>query len=112
MFTRGMVAGHVYFQILHTGSDHWIAIKAISENEVYIYDSIYMKPTHCTLKQIASTLHAPSSQIILHLERVQMQSNSVDCGVYAIAFLSDLCYGKDSASCQYAFVITLACYLF
>ena len=24
--------GYAYFQILHTGSDHWIAIKATSEN--------------------------------------------------------------------------------
>lgn len=31
-----------------------------------------------------------------------MQSNAVDCGVYAIAFLTDLCFGKDPASCQYA----------
>ena len=31
-----------------------------------------------------------------------MQSNSVDCGVYAIAFLIDLCYGKDPDSCQFA----------
>ena len=31
-----------------------------------------------------------------------MQSNSVDCGVYAIAFLTDLFYGKDPASCRYA----------
>ena len=95
-------AGYAYFQILHTGSDHWIAIKAISESEVYVYDSIFMQPTYYTLKQIASILHAPSSQILLHLERVQMQSNSVDCGVYAIAFLTDLCYGKDPASCRYA----------
>ena len=51
---------------------------------------------------IASIVQAKSSQILLHLERVQMQLNSVDCGVYAIAFLTDLCYGKDPASCQYA----------
>jgi len=31
-------AGYAYFQILHTGSDHWIAI---SESEVYVYDSIF-----------------------------------------------------------------------
>ena len=31
-----------------------------------------------------------------------MQSNSIDCGVYAVAFLIDLCHGRDPASCQYA----------
>ena len=82
-------AGYAYFQFLHTGSDHWVAIKAISESEVYVYDNIFMQPTYFTLKQVASILHAPSSQILLHLERVQMQSNSVNCAVYAIAFLTD-----------------------
>ena len=31
-----------------------------------------------------------------------MQPDSIDCGVYAVAFLTDLCFGKDTASCQYA----------
>ena len=31
-----------------------------------------------------------------------MQSNSIDCGVYALAFLTDLCHGKDPATCCYA----------
>ena len=31
-----------------------------------------------------------------------MQSNSTDCGEYALAFLTDLCYGKDPETCRYA----------
>ena len=43
-----------------------------------------------------------SCSIITDIMKVQMQSNSVNCGIYAIAFLTDLCYGKDPASCRYA----------
>ena len=54
------------------------------------------------MKEIAAIVQAKLSKIKLHLERVQMQSNSTDCGVYALAFLTDLCYGKDPATCHYA----------
>ena len=55
-----------------------------------------------TLKQIAAILQTKSPKIQLHLEKVQMHSSSIDCGVYVVAFLTDLCYGKDPASCRYA----------
>ena len=95
-------AGYAYYQVLHTGADHWVTIKAISDHEVYIYDSIFLLPTYHTLKQIAAIVQTKSPKIKLHLERVQMQSNSIDCGVYALAFSTDLCYGKDPATCRYA----------
>ena len=29
-------AGYAYYQVLHTGADHWVIIKAILDHEVYI----------------------------------------------------------------------------
>ena len=52
-------------------TDHWVTIKVISDHEVYIYDSLFLKPTH-TLKQIAAIIQTKSPKIQLHLERVQM----------------------------------------
>ena len=97
------LAGFEYLQILHTGEDHWITVKLLSDHEVLIYDSIHLQPNYYSLKQIASIAQCKTSTIELQLQRVQMQQpGSVDCGVYAIAFLTDLCHGKDPASCQYA----------
>ena len=84
------------------GEDHWITIKMNSDHEVDVYDSVFLEPSYNTLKQIASIAQCKTSTIELNLERVQVQRNSTDCGVYAIAFLTDLCHGKDPASCQYA----------
>lgn len=95
-------AGYGYYQVLHTGSDHWVTIKAISDQEVHVYDSIFVQPTYYSLKQIAAILHSKSHKINLHLERVQRQIGTVDCGVFAIAFLTDLCHGNDPATCHYA----------
>ena len=100
-------AGFAYFQILHTGEDHWITIKMNSDHEVDVYDSVFLEPSYNTLKQIASIAQCKTSTIELNLETVQVQRNSTDCGVYAIAFLTDLCHGKDPASCQYAGIVEL-----
>ena len=101
-------AGFGYFQILHTGEDHWITVKLLSDHEVLIYDSIHLKPSYYSLKQIASIAQCKASTIELQLQRVQIQRpGSVDCGVYALAFLTDLCHGKDPASCQYANAVEL-----
>jgi len=90
-----------YCQVLHTGCDHWVAIQAVSDNEVHIYDSIFTEPTYHVLKQIAAICNTQSAHITIHLEKVQMQVSPNDCGVYAIAFLTDICYGRDPASCLY-----------
>jgi len=84
-------AGHAYIQVLHTGQDHWITIEIVNE-EVRIYDSIFLKPTYI-LKQIESIVKCQSKQLQLLLEKVQSQKNAVDCDIYAIVYMTDLCHG-------------------
>ena len=56
--------GNSYVQVLHTWADHWIAINVVSDNEVYIYDSMHSsKPTYYTMKQIAVIVKSRSHQI-------------------------------------------------
>ena len=94
-------AGFYYFQVLHTGSNHWVTVQIFSQEEARVYDSVFLKPTFHTLKQIASIVKSMCSQMQIILERVQCQKNAVDCGIYAIAFLTDLCHGLDPASNKY-----------
>lgn len=95
-------AGFFYLQVLHTGADHWVTIEISSQEEVRVYDSVFLKPTYHTLKQIASIVKSKYSKIHILLEKVQCQKNAVDCGIYAVAFLTDLCHRLDPASCNYA----------
>ena len=94
-------AGFDYCQVLHTGSNHWVTIQVLSQEEVHIYDSVSLKSTFYTLKQIASIVKCDYNQIQVFLERVQCQKNAIDCGIYAIAFLTDLCHRRDPASLTY-----------
>ena len=61
----------------------------MSDSEVYVYDSIFIEPTYHTLKQNAAITNSWSVQIQIYLEKVQMQANSNECGVYATAFLTN-----------------------
>ena len=86
-------AGNSYLQILHTGSHHWVAVEIVSSSEVYIYiyDSLYkQQPTFYTLKQLVAILNTSESKVDLRFYKVQFQPNSKDCGVYALAFVTDL----------------------
>ena len=79
---------------MHTGADHWIAIEILSE-EVWVYDSMYLKP-------IASIVKSKHCQINISVAKVQFQKTTVDCGVYALAFLTDLCHGINPNTRVYA----------
>ena len=79
-----------------------MTIEISSQEEVRVYDSVYLKPTYHTLKQISSIVKSTYSQIYVFLEKVQCQKNAVDCGIYAVAFLTDLCLQLNPASCEYA----------
>ena len=102
-------AGFSYIQVLHTGADHWVTIQISSyDDEVNVYDSLVAThPTYHVLKQIAAILHSSAHEINLKLEKVQFQTNSVDCGVYAIAFITDLCHNRDPACFKYASSVQL-----
>ena len=51
---------------------------------------MYLKPTYHTLKQIASIVKSKHRQINISVAKVQFQKTTVDCDVYAMAFLTDL----------------------
>ena len=95
-------SGQPYLQVLHNSSNHWIAIEIVSKEEVHVYDSLFSNPNYCIIKQISSIIQSRSPKVQLFLEKVQFQQNSIDCGVYAIAFLTDLCHKLDPATHHYS----------
>ena len=96
-----LLGGYEYIQVLHTGADHWVTICVVSSNVVKVYDSLYHSTTYFTKKQIASILHTKAHQVKLQIGMTQFQDNSLDCGVYAIAFATDLCQGNDPSQLKY-----------
>ena len=85
-----------FVQILHDGSAHWVTISTIScmHPEVKIFDSLYCTLSPALKRQIAALLATKERKISVHFMDVQMQAGSSDCGLFAIAFATSLCYGQ------------------
>lgn len=95
-------SGYPYIQILHIPeNNHWITIQITLSEEVNVYDSLFDQPSYDAKKQIASIIHSRRHYINLFMEKTQLQENTVDCGVYSIAFATDLCHQIDPATRVY-----------
>ena len=84
-----------YIQIMHCRSFHWITINSIGclAGEVNVYDSLYTDIDEATKHKIEKVF---GSSIICNLPDVQKQVGSTDCGLFAIAFATNLAFGKRS----------------
>ena len=88
-----------FVQVLHDGIFHWVCVSNIAcrnSNTVKLYDSLYAKVAKHTKDQISNLLNCHDrDNIFIEVQPVQQQTNGVDCGVYALAFATALCFGKD-----------------
>ena len=97
-------AGFSYIQIIHCPViQHWLTIEISFDENVRIFDSLYLDEVSFEVKkQIASIIQTKHNEIIVKMEKVQQQKNNIDCGIYAIAFATDLCHGLDPVNCLYS----------
>lgn len=79
-------------QIHYTKQYHWVTSSTIGSAKVCcagVFDSKWSgKLSTHTKIQIRGTLH-------VEISPVHQQNGAVDCGVFAIAFATDLCHGLD-----------------
>ena len=54
-----------------------------------------------TIRQIASLLCTKSSTIVLKIHKTQLQVGSSDSGLFAIAYATELAFGRNPASTEY-----------
>ena len=91
-----------FIQILNVSNSHWITVSNIGESfelisdAVQIYDSGRpMKTNFTTKSMICSFLKPRSKKLFFDIMNVDGQTNSFDCGVYAIAYATHLAFGID-----------------
>ena len=85
-----------FVQIINTGS-HWVCLSTIatSPGTVKVYDSLYQNVSAVAIDHSCRMLLYTGSTVTFCNERVQKQTNSNDCGLFALAFATDLCHGLD-----------------
>ena len=97
------------FKIHYNGSLHWVtSTRACKDEFVYIYDSYSVIDSSgrprlaASLQlQIAQIYHCASNEMPILLPEMSRQCNGVDCGLYAIATATDLCFGNNPAERNY-----------
>ena len=88
-----------FVQILNVHNNHWITLSNIScpKDTITVYDSLYddISPSYKSklLKQIVYMLFPKSKHVTLQWADVQKQRGLNDCGLFAIAIATSLCYG-------------------
>ena len=90
-----------FIQILNVQGNHWITVVGIPPSLVHIYDSVYNYTSDDTKLQVAAILSTNESEITFKIQKVQFQKGSNDCGLFSIAFATDLAHGNDPISCKY-----------
>ena len=96
-------------QIHHTGADHWVtSMRGYGDDEVKVYDSLLTFDRHSrplmtqSLKvQLAQIYRSSGNEIAVLYPEMTRQNNAVDCGVFALATATDICFGRDPAQCSY-----------
>lgn len=82
-----------YVQIFHCRSNHWITVSTLGcqPGEIKVYDSLYDDVDVATKleKIFASKLH-------YIIPRLQKQKGAIDCGLFAVAFATNIGYGRNT----------------
>ena len=86
----------IFIQILHNGNQHWLVVTTIGTHhpEVFVYDSLYRTVSQDTKNQISSLLCTNEKAIHLKFVNVVKQSGGNYCGVFVVAYVTALCFGR------------------
>ena len=66
-----------------------------------VFDNLYRKPTLILLDHAGRMLVCPQHTVTFLNEKAQRQLGSSDCGLFALAFATDLCHGLDPLTRSY-----------
>ena len=83
---------------ISTGVEHWIS-SYYDGCTVHIYDSLNRFSLRKLDEKYIKILYGEGVPIKFH--KVQQQNNVYDCGIFAIAFMTSICFGKKPENEKY-----------
>ena len=92
-----------FVQIINVGA-HWVSLSTISctPGVVKVYDiACTGKPNNVVIEHACRMILHTGPEVTFVYEKVQKQLGSSDCGLFALAFATDLCHGLDPTKQSY-----------
>lgn len=101
--------GAPYIQVLHVSNNHWIAVSNINvtstipyQKNACIYDSGFSTKIDLKTKELICGFVKPESDVFMFdIMNVHSQPNLTDCGLFALAFATELVHGEDPVLCSF-----------
>ena len=92
-----------FVQVINVGR-HWVCISTIGclAGVVKAFDSLYHKPCPLLIDHVCRMLLCPLDTVTFLNEKVQRQFGGSNCGLFALAFATDLCHGLDPTTQTYS----------
>ena len=97
-----------FLQILHVNGNHWNVVSNITTDDgvtmrdgVLIFDSRFTHISLHTKKQICSLIRPRCKEFRFDIVNTQHQTNDSDCGLFAIAFATEIINHKSPALCEF-----------
>ena len=85
-------------QIVNVNNCHWVCVAKMNPNEYIIdlFDSNRQSYVYEDLgKQVLSFLPNDVTEVIFTSHNVQRQTGGTDCGLFALAFATAICFGDN-----------------
>lgn len=85
-------------QILLIYGNHWVAASTVnctSDTDILLYDSLYTTPNQEVKHLLAKLVHTSKPEFSVGVANVSKQSGAYDCGLFAIAFITDIVFGRN-----------------
>ena len=85
-----------FVQIINT-SNHWVCLSTVScrPGTINIYDSLFQRVSQIAIHHSCRMLMYDGDSILFINQKVQKQISGSDCGLFALAFATDICHGID-----------------
>lgn len=90
-------------QIINANYNHWVCLSTLSTppNSVDVYDSLNTRVSPHISKQASLILQSTENSVTLRSMRTPRQKGASDCGLFAIAIATDLCFGVQPGLTDY-----------
>ncbi len=84
-------------QVIHLDNNHWAAASTVNckTEDIILYDSIYCSVNSKTKLLLARLVNTSKPAFSVQVANVTKQSGSSACGLFAIAYITDIAFGRN-----------------